>query len=104
MTVIELLSMLVPLETLAGWPDTPNPSVLQSLGLLVGLPAVAFGVIALIGKASSLSKAGRTSSAPVTDPVWLNAAPNSRQLTAGDGDAAETTSTTAQTGGASARW
>ena len=32
--------MLVPLETLSGWPAVPNPSVLQFLLLLVGVPLV----------------------------------------------------------------
>jgi hypothetical protein len=32
--------MLVPLETLPGWPAAPNPSVLQFLGLLIGVPLV----------------------------------------------------------------
>ena len=38
----KLQSMLVPLDTLAGWPAAPDPTPLQSLGLLVGIPAVAF--------------------------------------------------------------
>ena len=36
--------MLVPLETLSGWPAVDDPSALQVLGLLVGLPASAVGV------------------------------------------------------------
>jgi hypothetical protein len=32
--------MLVPLETLPGWPAAPDPSLLQFLGLLVGVPLV----------------------------------------------------------------
>ena len=36
----DLSSMLVPLETLPGWPKVPNPSALETLGLLIGLPLV----------------------------------------------------------------
>ena len=41
--------MLVPLETFSGWSQVANPSPLQSLGLLVGIPLlIAVIVIALI--------------------------------------------------------
>jgi hypothetical protein len=32
--------MLVPLETLSGWPAAPDPSVLHFLALLIGVPLV----------------------------------------------------------------
>jgi hypothetical protein len=73
---------------------------------LVGLPLLAALIITLLGKASSLAKAGRgssststgtPSSAGVTDPVWLGNAPESKELTEG-------TTTQTETGGASARW
>lgn len=32
--------MLVPLETLPGWPAAPDPSALQFFGLLLGVPLV----------------------------------------------------------------
>ena len=32
-----LLSMLVPLETLPGWPPAPNPSLLHALGVIFGI-------------------------------------------------------------------
>ena len=93
------MSMLVPLETLAG---TTNPTALQSLGLLVGFPALAFVIIALLGRASTLAKAGRVSSPEVADPVWLGG-PGSKELT--DGRATAGVSGQASgTGGASARW
>jgi hypothetical protein len=38
--------MLVPLETLSGWPAAPNPSVLHFLVLLIGVPLVLGLVIA----------------------------------------------------------
>jgi hypothetical protein len=99
--------MLVPLETLVGWPVAPDPPLTHVLGLLVGLPLLAALIITLLGKASSLAKAGRggsstrtgtaSSAAGATDPVWLGNAPESKELTEG-------ASTQTETGGASARW
>ena len=43
--------MLVPLETFSGWPQVANPSPLQSLGLLVGIPLLiaVIVILALVG-------------------------------------------------------
>ena len=95
--------MLVPLETLAGWPEATNPTVLQSLGLLIGIPAVAFAIIALLCKASALARTGRGRSTPVTDPVWLGSAPKDQELTEG-ATASGSGGSHTETGGASARW
>lgn len=92
--------MLVPLQ-LPGWPEASDPPVLATLGLLVGLPALAFAIIALLGKASALAKAGRSDGPRGTDPVWLNGAPATKELT--PGTATDSTSASG-TGGASARW
>lgn len=53
--------MLVPLETLSGWPAAPNPSVLHFLGLLIGVPLVLGLVIAgasYLGSTRELKKFG----------------------------------------------
>ena len=41
----ELLSMVVPLETLSGWPAVPDPTALQTVGLLIGFPALVFAIV-----------------------------------------------------------
>lgn len=44
---------LIPLETLPGWPEAPDPTVLETLALLIGLPAAAFAVLLLLNMAPS---------------------------------------------------
>lgn len=112
------MSMLMPVQTLARLPLATDPSPLQVLALLVGFPAFAFVVIALLGKASSLARQGRGESAEINEPAWLGAAPESRELTAGGTVATASSGTSSAletaagdigtgdigTGGASARW
>jgi hypothetical protein len=112
------MSMLMPVQTLARPPLVTDPSPLQVLALLVGFPAVAFVVIALLGKASSLARQGRGESAEINEPAWLGAAPESRELTAGGTVTAASSGGSSalevgaghsgtgniETGGASARW
>lgn len=64
----DVFSMLVPLETLPGWPVADEPSVLEQLLLLVGIPALAFLVVVGIAK---LGKIRRVNDVEVTDPVWV---------------------------------
>lgn len=59
------------LQTLPGWPPAQDPTVLQSLGLLIGLPLVVIVIVALVAKVGTLAQAGRGGATPVTDPVWL---------------------------------
>lgn len=42
---VNLLSSLVPLETLDGWPPAPPVSVVGTLLLLVGVPLLVFAVV-----------------------------------------------------------
>lgn len=63
--------MLMPLETLPGWPRVANPSPLESLGLLIGLPLVVIVLAFGIAKIGNLAKASRAGSDGVTDPVWV---------------------------------
>ena len=107
------MSMLVPLETLPGWPAAPNPPALHSLAVLIGIPAVAFIVIAIFGKISAANSKASGGLVSTTDTVWLGASPKSLGT---DGDekpaieAAEATSSgstragSKEIGGASARW
>lgn len=125
-----MVPMLVPLETLPGWPAAQAPTALQALGLLIGIPAVLFVIIAGLAKVSAMVSASRYPSSAVPDSVWLGAnavqpAPEEMrsidgliedhldrpdgEVAAEEGDTADalakdTSPPTGATGGASARW
>ena len=63
--------MLVPLETLEGWPAAPDPSPLEALGLLVGFPALATAIIAALVLLAARSERKRGTEGTVAEPVWL---------------------------------
>jgi hypothetical protein len=63
--------MLVPLETLSGWPAAPDPSTLEVLGLLVGFPLLVFIVVIAIAKIGTAAHAGRGDAIQATDPLWV---------------------------------
>ena len=97
--------MLVPLDTLAGWPAAQEPTILQSLGLLVGIPAVVIAITFAIAKIGTSVQASRGDSAPVADSVWvggrqaggeIEAAPEMHGVGADDDEKSP--------GGAGARW
>lgn len=67
----DLSSMLVPLETLPGWPPVANPSALQTLGLLVGLPLAVIVIAFAVAKVGNSVKASRGTTNNDTDPVWV---------------------------------
>ena len=117
--------MLVPLETLSGWPQAPDPSVLQVLGLLVGLPLLVFFIVVAISKIVTTAHARRGDIVQATDPLWVGAhesgeleaasanpgpeasgqapAGDADQISAGEGDV-EGDDTGEHVGGAGARW
>ena len=101
----ELLSMLVPLDTLAGWPTAQEPTILQTLALLVGFPVLGLIVAFAVAKIGTSVQASRGDSAPVADSVWvggrqaggeIEAAPEMHGVGAEDDDKTP--------GGAGARW
>ena len=101
----ELLSMLVPLDTLAGWPAAQEPTALQSLGLLIGLPALVIVIAFLVAKLGTSFQAKRGNTPTVADSVWvggreaggeIEAAPEMHGVGAEDDDRTP--------GGAGARW
>jgi hypothetical protein len=106
--------MLVPLQgTLPGWPDAQEPTGLEVLGLLIGLPALVFVIVAVLAKGRELIRAGRGEPIGSADePLWLGSAPADRAaLTQGDsapaaaeGRQAIAGAPDATVGGASARW
>jgi hypothetical protein len=71
--VNELLSMLVPLETLAGWPQVPNPTVLQALTLFIGIPLLIAVIVSAMIVIAAKARAGRGDIAEVSDPLWVGA-------------------------------
>lgn len=89
--------MLVPLETLPGWPVAENPPVMQSLGLLIGIPVVVIAVIVLLAKASSLATASRKSPVAMEETLWLGAGATGPK-------ALEGARAKREVGGASVRW
>ena len=97
--------MLVPLDTLAGWPTAQEPTILQTLALLVGFPVLGLIVAFAVAKIGTSVQASRGDSAPVADSVWvggrqaggeIEAAPEMHGVGAEDDDKTP--------GGAGARW
>ena len=97
--------MLLPLDTLAGWPAAKPPTVLESLGLLVGAPLLVAIIVFAIAKVGTSIQATRGDAAPVADSVWvggrqaggeIEAAPELHGVGAEDDDSTP--------GGAGARW
>jgi len=117
--------MLVPLETLSGWPQATDPTALQVLGLLVGFPLLVFIIVIAINKIVTTAHARRGDTIQASDPLWVGAhqsgeleaatanpgpgasdqapAGDAEQAPAGDGDV-EGDDTGEHVGGAGARW
>lgn len=92
--------MLVPLETLPGWPPAPNPALLVSIGLLIGLPLVLGLVIAgasFVGSTSDIRRFG-----PPFNPATIYAGPAIEAAPVAAIEAGDHAQT--ETGGTSARW
>src|SRR3712207_2968471 len=64
--------MLVPLETLPGWPNVEEPSVLHVLALLVGAPLLVILVVAAITRIHHAVKGNVGTPAVANQPVWVN--------------------------------
>ena len=63
--------MLVPTRTIPGWPSVPEPTLLETLGLLVGAPALVIAIVYAVAKIGTVAQAGRATASPVIDPVWV---------------------------------
>jgi hypothetical protein len=63
--------MLVPLETLSGWPQVTNPTPLQVLLLLVGFPLLVFFIVIAINKIATSIHAARGDDIHANDPFWV---------------------------------
>ncbi|MET0692664.1 MAG: hypothetical protein ABWY56_01965 [Propionibacteriaceae bacterium] len=109
-----ITSMLVPLETLAGWPEVANPNPLHVLGLLFGLPLVVIIVVWVLVKARSLSLASHESEDKYTNPTCIGSKEKNDEVLGSDNAAGQAalqggpdesgSSTSDDRGGASARW
>lgn len=97
--VSKLLSMLVPLDTLAGWPPAPDPSWLQVLGLLIGLPLLVIVVVIALAKIFNAAGKGDAHQ-EVTEPVWVGGRPEQKT----ESPAAIEGGQASESGGAGARW
>ena len=101
--------MLVPLDTLEGWPAAPDPSALQVLGLLFGLPLLVIVIVIAIAKISNTVGAGDAHE-EVTEPVWVGGRPEQKTEAAAaiEGSegrpAIEGSEGRSDSGGAGARW
>jgi hypothetical protein len=97
--------MLLPLDTLAGWPAAKEPTVLESLGLLVGAPLLVTILVFAIAKIGTSVQASRGEAAPVADSVWVGGRQAGGEIEAAPelhGVGAEDDESTL--GGAGARW
>ena len=94
--VSDLVSMLVPLQTLPGWNNVENPSVLWILLLALGIP-LAFGLlVTVVGMGPSWARSGR-GEAELEEPIWLGAGAEPKALPTGG-------EKMTVVGGASDRW
>jgi hypothetical protein len=69
--VNEPLSMLMPLETLSGWPQVQNPSILASLAVFVGFPLLVFLIVIAISKIATNMHESRGDDIHASDPLWV---------------------------------
>lgn len=63
--------MVVPLETLPGWPNVEEPSLLHVLGLLVGAPLLVILLVAVITRVHHAVKGNVGTPAVMNQPVWV---------------------------------
>ncbi|HEU5486332.1 MAG TPA: hypothetical protein VFU98_15590 [Microlunatus sp.] len=96
--------MVVPLETLQGWPPAPNPTPLQVLLVLIVLPLV---LALVIGGASYVATTSETKRfGPPVNPTMAFAGAPGVENAAGEVQAGIEAKPDADpgTGGTSARW
>ena len=97
--------MLLPLDTLSGWPAVKDPTALQSLGLLVGAPLLVALIVWAIAKIGTTVQANRGETPQVADSVWVGGREAGGEIEAAPelhGVGAEDDEMTP--GGAGARW
>jgi hypothetical protein len=108
--------MLVPLQTLPGWPEAPVPSLLEVLGLLVGAPLLVVLIVAVLTRVHHATKGNMGTPGVANQPIWVNGRriePSTQGQDSRDSidaghravtERAERDEDDASTGGAGARW
>ena len=106
--------MLVPLETLPGWPEVRSPSLLEVLGLLVGAPLLVVAIVAVLTRVHHAVKGNMGTPDVANQPIWVNGRriePAAQEQSSRDSIEAGRRAVTeraedddASTGGAGARW
>ncbi len=106
----------MPLETLSGWPRVSNPTPLQSLILLIGIPLLIAVIVIAIIEIGARARARRGDSTEASDPLWVGAQesaeiepipdskPSEQTVTTTGGSDVEGDDTGEHVGGAGARW
>ena len=106
----------MPLETLSGWPQVSNPTPLQSLILLIGIPLLIAVIVIAIIEIGARARARRGDIAEASDPLWVGAQesaeiepipdskPSEQTVTTTGGSDVEGDDTGEHVGGAGARW
>jgi hypothetical protein len=82
--------MVVPLETLSGWPRVTNPTPLQSLTLLIGIPLLISVIVIALIEIGAKARARRGDIAQASDPLWVGAQESSQVEPVTDSPDAET--------------
>jgi hypothetical protein len=75
--------MLMPLETLSGWPQAPNPPVLDSLLVFVGFPVLVFLIVIAINKIVQGIHRARGDDYHTSDPFWVRGHESAELATVG---------------------
>jgi hypothetical protein len=104
--------MLVPLETLEGWPAAAKPGALEVLGLLIGLPIAATVLIVIYVALTGKRERRLAYQSKVVEPLWLGGGDHAGSVQDSGVEPATSTKAAAlrsgasdeSTGGASARW
>lgn len=106
----------MPLETLSGWPRVSDPTPLQSLTLLIGIPLLIAVIVIAIIEIGARARARRGDSTEASDPLWVGAQesaeiepipdskPSEQTVTTTGGSDVEGDDTGEHVGGAGARW
>ena len=106
----------MPLETLSGWPQVSDPTPLQSLILLIGIPLLIAVIVIAIIEIGARARARRGDTTEAGDPLWVGAQesaeiepipdskPSEQTVTTTGGSDVEGDDTGEHVGGAGARW
>lgn len=105
--VIDLWSMLIPLEgSLPGWTTAEQPTLVQELGVLFGIPLAIGLVIFALGMGSKLATSGRGDGVRPSQPLWLgdSVPDDALEGAAAPGSSGTVEQVTSELGGTSVRW